>query len=66
MLEIHMAKVNGISMIDLLKERIITTLKEQQQYFKEDYWRKSFTTYAVTDEMPLAKMGARGKWYRKF
>jgi len=32
-----MAKVNGISMIDLLKERIITTLKEQQQYFKEDY-----------------------------
>jgi len=37
MLEIHMAKINGISMIDLLKERIVTTLKEKQQYFKENY-----------------------------
>jgi len=37
MLEIHMTKINGISMIDLFKERIITKVKEQQQYFKENY-----------------------------
>jgi|GEM_PF-3122914 len=37
MLEIHMTKINGISMIDLFKEQIITKVKEQQQYFKENY-----------------------------
>ena len=61
-----MTKINGISMIDLFKERIITKVKEQQQYFKENYWSKSFINYAVTGEMLLTKIGARGKWYRKF
>lgn len=66
MLDIHMAKVNGISIIDLLRERIITKLKEKNQFFKENYWRKSFISYAVTGEMPIAKAGTRGRWYQKF
>lgn len=40
MLDIHIAKVNGISIIDLVKEKMIVKLKDKQSFFRQSFLKK--------------------------
>lgn len=66
MLLLRTAEINQLDILSYLKNEYQEEKEKEEQYFKENYWRKSFTNYAVTGEMPITKRGTRGKWYRKF
>lgn len=66
MLDIHIAKVNGISIIDLVKEKMIVKLKDKQSFFRQSFWKKK-VGIDNRYELPITKNGSKaGKWAKNF
>ncbi|MDQ7982693.1 MAG: UPF0236 family protein [Spiroplasma sp.] len=64
MMNLRLAKINGLNILDLLKQEVIYDNLSLKHFYRRSFWNKIKQHYLLNAEIPLASFKDRGYWIR--